>query len=293
MMNASDRSFVVLDSRRNVSMTSWIQQNRLNSRVFQVSPHDTFTWHHDGMRVCNLESLKNTIVREGANATLELVQRSMSLQLLADQSRQADLSGPPLQEIHRKIGRCLALTLLDEYGTFMDLVESTAFPHVQGSMYEAFIPASRNVAIVPLMRGGEPMSRGVFEMFPGATLIHHSSEKDDACMDNLCRFLRMNTHDEGPNGDRVPVKNVILVDSVINRGNSIRHVLREMDNRKKTLTIRSCQVFVLSGVTQLQAAKDLPREFPRVRFLTLRISRNQFTGKGGTDTGNRLFGTIL
>jgi hypothetical protein len=50
---------------------------------------------------------------------------------------------------------------------------------------------------------------------------------------------------------------------------------------------------VLSGVMHEGAAAALPGEFPRARFLTLRVSSNQYSGRGGTDTGNRLFGTSI
>ena len=58
------------------------------------------------------------------------------------------------------------------------------------------------------------------------------------------------------------------------------------------LVAANCRVFVLAGVTQLEASIKLPLEYPRVRFFSLRVSTNKYTGKRGTDTGNRLFGTL-
>jgi uracil phosphoribosyltransferase len=81
---------------------------------------------------------------------------------------------------------------------------------------------------------------------------------------------------------------VIVVDSVVNHGNSVRRVLHRLE---KSSLGKLVAVYVLSGVMQATAAEALPREFPRTRFLTLRVSSNQYSGRGGTDTGNRLFGT--
>ena len=84
------------------------------------------------------------------------------------------------------------------------------------------------------------------------------------------------------------VQTIILVDSVINRGESIRRCIHTLQELRPVLP----RVFVLTGVMQSKASIALPQEFHRVQFLALRVSENQYTGKGGTDTGNRLFGTF-
>ena len=39
-------------------------------------------------------------------------------------------------------------------------------------------------------------------------------------------------------------------------------------------------------------AKYITDKYPNISFYALRISENKYTGKGGTDTGNRLFNTM-
>jgi uracil phosphoribosyltransferase len=125
------------------------------------------------------------------------------------------------------------------------------------------------ITILALMRGGEPMARGVFDIFPKATFIHYYEKTETS----------HTAHTPLPDlSERV----VILVDSVINSGNSIRRVVREL---------AASRIFVVAGVTQMKASVDLPTEFPSVCFYSLRLSENKYTGKGATDTGNRLFGT--
>ena len=65
------------------------------------------------------------------------------------------------------------------------------------------------------------------------------------------------------------------------------HELAQSVNQSLALAI-----FVVTGVMQKEAAERLPKAFPKARFLALRVSENKYTGKGGTDTGNRLFGTM-
>ena len=144
----------------------------------------------------------------------------------------------------------------------------TNIPHVQGGLAQAVgIKDAHLITILALMRGGEPMARGVFDIFPQATFVHYREENNCAtCLPDLTGHV------------------VILVDSVINSGASIRRAVNAI--------INSCsRIFVVAGVMQAQASIELPREFPMVRFYSLRISDNQYTGRGVTDTGNRLFGT--
>jgi Uracil phosphoribosyltransferase len=57
------------------------------------------------------------------------------------------------------------------------------------------------------------------------------------------------------------------------------------------------QIVVVAGVAQARSVEEggrLAREFgahPRLALVALRLSDNQFTGSGATDTGNRLFNT--
>ncbi len=50
------------------------------------------------------------------------------------------------------------------------------------------------------------------------------------------------------------------------------------------------RVIVVCSVMQ-EEAQVLAQEFPFVRFVAMRISKNRYKGVGRTDTGHRLFNT--
>lgn len=86
-------------------------------------------------------------------------------------------------------------------------------------------------------------------------------------------------------------RTIILVDSVINTGKSVIEFMRRVRELNET-----ARIVIVGGVVQAKAVSGT--EF--AQFLTadrnvyvaaLRKSDNKFTGRGGTDTGNRLFNT--
>lgn len=81
---------------------------------------------------------------------------------------------------------------------------------------------------------------------------------------------------------------VIVCDSVVNTGRSLRALLREV-----LAPLQPLRVVVVCVVLQQLAAPELSREFPLVPVVALRVSGNKFKGRGGTDTGNRLFNTTV
>ncbi|KAJ6186687.1 hypothetical protein N7519_007988 [Penicillium mononematosum] len=124
------------------------------------------------------------------------------------------------------------------------------------------------------MRGGEPMAFGVSEAFPLA-MFHHAKVPSDLQHEHL-----------------KDMATIILVDSVVNTGKSILQFVQHI--RSLNATIR---IVVVAGVIHSQAvftsriARALGR-FDGLSFVALRLSDNQFTGRGTTDTGNRLFNTV-
>jgi len=154
------------------------------------------------------------------------------------------------------------------------------------------------------------MARGLYGRFPDAAFVHHwdKGSGDESNFGWCSRYLDRGGAREG--SDDRGALNILVVDSVVNRGDSIRRFLADLftylesssppppsskgtDGAVETAARhrKICCVHVLTGVMQKKAAEELPAEFPRVRFVTLRVSDNQYVGKGGTDTGNRLFGT--
>jgi len=80
---------------------------------------------------------------------------------------------------------------------------------------------------------------------------------------------------------------VVLADAVVNTGATVVPVLQQL------LARRPGQLIVVSLVGQQEAAERLSLDFPDVHFLFARLSSNRYVGVGGTDTGNRLFGTFM
>lgn len=189
--------------------------------------------------------------------------------LLTSHTRDATVAGPALRKAHRSIGWYLAV----EFITKAIGLESYEIPHVQGGYKEGHcLESEKMTTIVPLMRGGGPMAEGINEVFPLAMLVHASNSAD----------LKLHHVEQQ--------ENIILVDSVINSGKSILGFIEHV--RKLDATIRIVIVAnvvqdkFVSGVTAAKLAR-----YGNISLVALRLSKNQFTGSGSTDTGNRLFNT--
>lgn len=276
MISASDYGYIVIDDRQNRSMKDFINEQASSGGgryLFQINLLPDSSFLHNGIQVGSLEQLEEDLASSRIHTVLDCAKFSTVAQLLATQSRRSDLHGPALQDVHAQMGRFLAERLLDYAGPHTSLIDQDSFPHVQGTSFQGVV-TSENVLILPLMRGGEPMSRGVYQYFPRAKLFHYN-DKDDKSSSTLESVLTSSN-----------IKDIIIVDSVINEGRSVRRSLASLG------TNQCLRVYVLIAVMQKDASVNLPKEFPRVQFLTLRVSENKYTGKGGTDTGNRLFGTF-
>ncbi|KAH7107906.1 uracil phosphoribosyltransferase-domain-containing protein [Auriculariales sp. MPI-PUGE-AT-0066] len=192
--------------------------------------------------------------------------------LLATPMRDARIQGPILQAAHTRAGWYLAVELLASVlGT-----EPVEIPHVQGSATVGYrVKSEEQTAIVALMRGGEPLARGVFEACPAARFLH-VREPTDLAVQQL-------------HG----IQTVVLVDSVVNNGKTVANFAR----RVHTLN-PNARLVVVAGVVQARAVAKTSliehtlREVEApLTLVALRISENKYSGRGGTDTGNRLFNT--
>ncbi|KAK3948095.1 uracil phosphoribosyltransferase-domain-containing protein [Pseudoneurospora amorphoporcata] len=197
-----------------------------------------------------------------------------SAKLMATPTRDANISGPALREAHRRIGWYLAT----EFITSLVGLEEYSIPHVQGHNTTGHrLLHEQDTTIVALMRGGEPMAFGVNDAFPLAMFLHAKTPEDV----KPHHLSKQHT--------------IILVDSVVNNGKTVlefRERIRAMGEEGKDI-----RVVVVAGVVQVEAT-GAEHELGRVlrsdgkfRLVALRVSDNKFTGRGGTDTGNRLFGT--
>lgn len=191
--------------------------------------------------------------------------------LLTTPMRDARVAGPALRAAHGRIGWYLA----HEFLTSAIGLEEFSIPHVQGHKVHGYrLLHESQTLIVALMRGGEPMAFGVNDVFPHAMFVH-ADEQNDLTSEIL--------------QDR---RTVILVDSVINSGTTICQFVERIRSFQP-----SVHIVVVAGVVQ---SKAVCRRNPmsklghdaRLTVVALRLSENQFTGKGTTDTGNRLFNTV-
>ncbi|OCL13444.1 hypothetical protein AOQ84DRAFT_372188 [Glonium stellatum] len=190
--------------------------------------------------------------------------------LLMTPTRDATIAGPALREAHRRVGWYLAT----EFLTDMIGVEEYPIPHVQGHYTVGYrLSHEQQTSIVALMRGGEAMALGVNDAFPLAMFIH-ASRPDNINLSHLQGQLA-----------------IVLVDSVVNSGKTVLQFVQHI--RKLDATIR---IVVVAGVVQAQSisvgglAQALSTR-TNLSLVALRVSDNKFTGRGATDTGNRLFNT--
>ncbi|KAJ5742558.1 uncharacterized protein N7511_011290 [Penicillium nucicola] len=214
--------------------------------------------------------VESIFVRRQSLHVLHATDRSTA-KLLMTPMRDAKVSGPSLRDAHSLVGWYLAT----EFCTQILGVETYHVTHVQGHQTDGYrILREKETLIVPLMRGGEPMALGVNRALPLAMFIHAKNPSDI-----------QHEHLQ----DRVTI---FLVDSVVNTGQSILEFVRHI--RQLNASIR---IVVVAGVIQAKSvstsrvAQELSR-FRRLSFVALRLSDNQFTGKGSTDTGHRLFNTV-
>ncbi|EJT71694.1 hypothetical protein GGTG_10948 [Gaeumannomyces tritici R3-111a-1] len=229
--------------------------------------------------------------------------------LLSTPMRDAGTSGRELQRAHRAAGKYLSMQLLPEVLG----LERFAIPHVckdadadagnepartTTTTTDGYrLPHGDRTLIVALMRGGDPMAQGVFDMLPGATYLHARGPGDVQAK-----------HLHG-------VVCVLLVDSVVNSGASMLEFVHAIRGLHGTV-----RIVVVAGVVQANAVEvreEMPAgesgmsgmsgmvepgleepsmrerlaEYGNVQMVALRISTNKFKGVGGTDTGNRLFNT--
>ena len=197
-----------------------------------------------------------------------------SAKLMTTPTRDATMFGPALREAHRRIGWYLAT----EFITSLVGLEEYSIPHVQGHNTTGHrLLHEQDTTIIALMRGGEPMAFGVNDAFPLAMFLHVKTPED----------VKPHHLDKQ--------HTIILVDSVVNNGKTVLEFLERI--RGMYEEGKDIRVVVVAGVVQVETTGAehglgrLLRNDDKFHLVTLRVSDNKFTGRGGTDTGNRLFGT--
>jgi uracil phosphoribosyltransferase/phosphoserine phosphatase len=193
--------------------------------------------------------------------------------LLASSTRNVNVSGLALQQAHENAGWYLAT----EYISQALGVEPFDFITVQDKTTQGHrLVDDSKTLIVPLMRGGDPIARGVFRAFPAA-MYHHSKQPEQL----------EPKHVAGKN-------TIILADWVINTGQGmvefVKHIRENLSGQVRIVMVAGVvqeQVVGKDGVEGV-FARDL-KGMGDVTLVTLRVSKNQYKGTGVTDTGHRLF----
>ncbi|KAK3356727.1 uracil phosphoribosyltransferase-domain-containing protein [Lasiosphaeria hispida] len=209
--------------------------------------------------------------REQIERNIQHATSRSAAKLLMTPTRDATIAGPALREAHRRVGWYLGMEMLaDIIGT-----EEFSIPHVQGHQTTGHrLHGESQTLIVALMRGGEPLALGVNDAFPSAMFLHAKQASD-------VRAGHLNGRET-----------VLLVDSVVNSGKSIVEFVQRVRQLEGLV-----RVVVVAGVVQARAVSpgsilgQLLVDDGNLGLVALRLSDNKFTGRGNTDTGNRLFNT--
>ncbi|KAF7561252.1 hypothetical protein G7046_g2879 [Stylonectria norvegica] len=281
MLSRADKAIVVVgdEGTRSKSMDAALLDaiDNKDLRARQILLPETVTPRLDSTKLpivdLNDEAFINSIMcrspKSGLTQVFHTTDRNAA-KLLMTPTRDARVAGPALREAHRRIGWYLATEVLaDVLG-----IEERSIPHVQGHYTSGHrVKNEDKTTIIALMRGGEPMALGVSDALPLAQFLH-AKEPEHVTAAHL-------------HGQRA----VVLVDSVVNSGKSVVEFVNHI--RKLGSDV---QIVVVSGVVQSSSVKtgDFSQALDRDKQLSvvaLRMSDNKFTGKGTTDTGNRLFNT--
>ena len=192
-----------------------------------------------------------------------------SMQVMATKSRDSTLPGHALSQVHMKMGEYLGQHIVGLIG-----LEEIEFQHVQGIRKGPALSTRNNIVILPLLRAGLFTGLGIWEPLSSAAFIPITPIRGEELSNSQIKGMP-------PLNDMV----VIVADAVINTGESLEPVLNWI------LAQNPLQVIVTSLVTPVPTADRLALEYPNVEWIHARVSNNQYVGKGGTDTGNRLFNT--
>ena len=192
------------------------------------------------------------------------------VRLLATQSRRTDITPHALSRSHVDLGRFLAGELVDDFA-----LEPVPIQHPQGTRQGFGLANEENISVVCFMRAGLYVVEGVREVFQRAPLFHVSPARGEG-------FSAAERKELGDPAGRA----FVVVDSVINTGASLEPVLEYLQ------TGGANSIAVLALVSPVPTADRIAEAWPLVKFHLARVSENQYVGRGSTDTGNRLFGTL-
>ncbi|EME43909.1 hypothetical protein DOTSEDRAFT_71646 [Dothistroma septosporum NZE10] len=274
MLQAADNPILVIDGQTRSQNTKDKIKEALSTglRPRQVIMSGGATWLNDA-RASEVD-IGQLELRKALEDSFQLIHATdtPACKLLATTMRDASISSAALRKAHRNAGEHLARELIaKKIG-----LQQYSIAHVhEGKTTDGFHLFHENKpTIVALMRGGEPMALGMSEVFPQSMFVHAAKAE--------------NLLDQHLRGEST----VILVDSVINAGDTAVEFVKRIRELRPTI-----QIVVVTGVAQEDAVKEqgkMEMELTgcgEVTVVALSVSENSYTGRGGTDTGARLFNT--
>lgn len=278
MFKRADRAVVVVgkESVRSKTMDEKLRDaivtEGLIARQYFVDDTVTRRLDFDILPPIELGSKKTIAELTGKHTTFKVVIASEegATKLLSTPARNSAYRGPKLQTAHKEIGCHLVRSHLSE---ILGLEEYPIKHVLQETVTGYRIKDEENTLIIPLMRGGCPLARGMFKAMPKAK-YHHAKKPEDIEFKHL----------EG-------YKTILIVDFVINTGQSVVEIITRVHELNK-----DARIIVLAGVIQADAITSegkLHRLGKSIDFtvIGLRTSTTKFVGARATDTGNRLFNT--
>jgi len=193
-----------------------------------------------------------------------------AIQLLATQSRRIDITPWELSSVHVELGKFLVYQIIEEFE-----LEEIKIQHPQGIKIGKKIKNEKDIIILDCIRAGIYMGDGLRHVFQNSPYYHISPNRKEGLDEKEINKL-----------PSLKNKSIILLDSVINTGETMIPIIRQLLNQNPSRIIISCIVIYCDTV------KKIEKLFPELSFYFARISTNFYIGKGKTDTGNRLFGTF-
>lgn len=183
------------------------------------------------------------------------------MRLAINRIRMASTTGAALARAHREVGRLLATDVCASLP-----LEPVTILHPTGEATGDQITPGYEPIIVAMLRSGLFLAEGLWETIDRAGFLLLQNRIDPVMF---------------------PTKrSIVLVDSIVNTGGSMRRVLDAIGNRDKP-------VFAIIGIAYQGGLHALISDYPAVTFVVGRVSHHTYIGQGVTDTGQRLFGTEL
>lgn len=181
--------------------------------------------------------------------------------ILNTKTRISTLSTVELSEVHKKLGELLSYKFLEEFK-----MAEIEIDHVQGKRTGYDLDSKEIFLIIILMRGGLYVAEGFKNIFDNQYNFEMISSMNE--IERIKEEYDINN------------TNIIIIDSVINTGKSIKEIVDLFPYNKK--------IFIVSLVMQ-EKAKVIFQNYQNLVFYISRVSNNFYIGKGNIDTGNRLF----